>query len=82
MNKYILQIEGMRCGMCEMHLQDAIRKNIKANKVKASYVKKEVIVFSELDLTENDFHQAIDTTGYEIKGILKQEAKKGLLGWK
>ena len=37
MNKYILGIDGMKCGMCEMHVQDAITKNIKVKKAKANH---------------------------------------------
>ncbi len=82
MNKYILNIKGMRCGMCEMHVQDAVRNKYNIVKAKASYLKKELIVISELDLSIDDFHLAIDPTGYEIINYQKQEAKKGFFGWK
>ena len=26
MNKYIVKVNGMKCGMCEAHVNDAIRK--------------------------------------------------------
>ena len=82
MNKYILRVEGMRCGMCEMHVEDAIRKNIVVYKVKASHIKNELVVFTEYDISENAFHEALDKTGYEIKNIKKEEAVKKLFGWK
>ena len=34
MNKYVLKVLGMRCGMCELHVEEAISKNIKVKKVK------------------------------------------------
>ena len=43
MNKYILGIDGMRCGMCELHVEEAISKNINVKKVKANRYKKEVV---------------------------------------
>ena len=51
MYKYVIGIDGMKCGMCESHVQDVIRKSIKVKKVKASHLKNNVIVISDLDLT-------------------------------
>lgn len=82
MNKYILGIDGMMCGMCEMHVEDSIRKNLIINKVKASHIKNEVVVFAESSYIEEDFHTALDPTGYRITSFNVSEAKKGLLGWK
>ena len=40
MTKTILKIDGMMCGMCEAHVNDAIRKIIpNAQKVKSSHTK-------------------------------------------
>ena len=82
LNKYVLEIKGMRCGMCAMHVEDAITKNFKVKKAKASYFKGELMLLSELDLTLDDFHQALDPTGYEIKSFDKRKAVKKFLGWK
>ena len=82
MNKYILGIKGMRCGMCEMHVEDQIRINVLTKKVKASYIKNNLIVITEENLNEEDFHKILDKTGYEIISMRKEEAKKTLFGWK
>ena len=37
MNKYVLKINGMRCGMCEAHVENEIRKSINVKKVKNLY---------------------------------------------
>ena len=66
MNKYILGIDGMGCGMCEMHVEDKLRKAIKLKKVDASHVKNNVIVITELELSEEDFKKILDPTGYRI----------------
>ena len=34
--QYILSVRQMRCGMCESHIQDMIRKNFDVVKVKAN----------------------------------------------
>jgi len=82
MNKYILGIDGMRCGMCEAHVEEEVKKNIKAKKVKADRLKKELVIISELELSLDDFHQILDSTGYKITHFRKEEAVKGLFGWK
>ena len=82
MNKYILGIDGMKCGMCEAHVQNIINKNLKVKKVKASHTKNELIVICEDELNEEYFHNIIDPTGYIIKSFKKEEAIKKLIGWK
>ena len=82
MNKYVLKINGMRCGMCEAHVENEIRKSINVKKVKASHIKNELIVITELELEENDFHNILDKTGYEIISYKKEVAVKNLFGWR
>ena len=82
MNKYILGIDGMRCGMCEMHVEEAISKVIKVKKVNASHLKNLVVVITEQDLNEDDFKKALDSTGYRILSFKREVAKKTLFGWR
>ena len=82
MNKYVLGIDGMSCGMCEAHVQDVIRRNIDVKKVKASHLKKNVEIITEKELDESEFKKIIDQTGYIITSYKKEEAVKKLLGWK
>ncbi len=82
MNKYILGIDGMMCGMCEMHVEKAIRDSLKVKKVKASHVKNQVVVIVEDNLVEDDFHKILDPTGYRITSFERSVAVKNFLGWK
>lgn len=82
MNKYVLGIEGMRCGMCESHVNTAIRNNLKVKKVEASHRNNRLVVITELELTEEDFHKIIDPMGYRVTSFNKEEAIKKFLGWK
>lgn len=82
MNKYILGIDGMRCGMCEVHVEDKLRRAIKLKKVNASHIKNNVVVISELDLNEEDFKNILDKTGYIITSFKKTFAEKKLFGWR
>ncbi len=82
MNKYILGIDGMACGMCEMHVEDKLRKAIKLKKVNASHIKNNVIVITELELTEEDFKKILDPTGYRITSYEKSVAVKKFFRWR
>ena len=82
MYKYILGIDGMACGMCEMHVEDKLRKAIKLKKVNASHIKNNVIVITELELSEEDFKKILDPTGYKVTSFEETEAVKKLFGWR
>jgi len=82
MNKYIMGINGMRCGMCELHVEEAISKKIKVKKAKASHFKNELIVFTELNLTLNDFKNVLDPTGYIITSFKRDVAVRKLFRWR
>jgi len=82
MNKYILTINGMKCGMCESHVNDLFRKKLDVKKVTSSHVKNQTIVITLKDYNEIDFKNALDGSGYIVENVLKEEAKKGLFGWK
>ena len=36
MNKYLIGINGMKCGMCEVHIEETIDKALKVKRVKAN----------------------------------------------
>ena len=77
MTKTILSIEGMQCGMCESHVNDAIRNSFPVKKVTSSHTKGRTEILSEQPLRE-----VIDKTGYELKGITSEPyEKKSLFHW-
>ena len=82
MNKYIIGIDGMRCGGCEAHVQDVIRRNFSITKVKASHLRNEVLVFCDHELSENEFNHVFEPTGYKIISFKVEEAVKTLFGWR
>ena len=79
--KYTIHVEGMMCGMCESHVNDAVRKAFPVKKVSSSRSKQETVVLSETELDEEALRSAISTTGYEA-GEVRQEpwVKKRLFG--
>ncbi len=81
MIKTTVEIDGMMCGMCESHVNDAIRNAFKVKKVSSSHAKGRTVVESEQPLDENDLRRAIGETGYEVKRITSEQVeKKGFLG--
>ena len=66
MVKTILKIDGMACGMCEAHVNDAIRSQCKVDKVKSSHKAGTTEIVSEEPLDEERVREAIDKTGYRV----------------
>ena len=80
--KYTVKIDGMMCGMCEAHMNDAIRKEFDVKKVTSSHTKNESVIICENELDEAAISKAVADTGYELKGIEKEPYKKrGLFRW-
>ncbi len=77
-----IKIDGMMCGMCESHMNDAIRRAFPVKKVTSSHSKGEAVVLSENALDEETVRRVIGETGYEFKGMTAQPyEKKGFLGF-
>ncbi len=67
MVKCTLKIDGMMCGMCEAHVNDAIRNAFpKAKKVESSHSKGETTFLNETEVSEADIKKAIEPTGYKL----------------
>ena len=70
MFKTILKIEGMRCSMCEAHINDVIRKTVPdAKKVKSSHKKGESVFVSEQEPDKSKLEEAIAATGYTLESV-------------
>ena len=77
MNKYVLSIDGMMCGMCEAHINDVIRKSIpETKKVNSSYKKNESSFIVEGSVDIDKLKEDIRNIGYEIKDYTVEEYKK------
>lgn len=59
----------MMCGMCESHINDAIRRNFNVKKVTSSHKSGETVIISEKNIDQSKLEKAIAETGYELKGI-------------
>ncbi len=67
MQKVILDIDGMKCSMCESHVCDAVRKALpEAKKVKASASKGEVSFLLEDNVSYEAAVKEIESGGYRV----------------
>lgn len=83
MFKITLGIDGMKCGMCEAHVNDYIRKNFNVKKVKSSHIKKETVIISQDDINEEDIKKVLSSTGYNIISYKTESyEKKSLFSFK
>lgn len=64
-----VKVDGMMCGMCETHVNEAVRKALAVQKVTSSHTKGETVILSEEALDEQKLRDAINATGYEVKGV-------------
>lgn len=74
--KITLGIDGMMCGMCESHVNDAIRNAFTVKKVTSSHTKKQTIIITEKDIEEEKLKEVIDKTGYTLTSIEKEPYEK------
>lgn len=76
MIKTTLEIDGMMCGMCESHVNDAVRKFADVKKVSSSHSKGITEIITEEPLDEEGLKKAIDDTGYRVLSIKTEPYKK------
>lgn len=74
--KYTVEVNGMMCGMCEAHVNDAVRKACPVKKVNSSRSKNQTVILSETELDTATLMNAIRSTGYEVGTIQKEPYKK------
>ena len=83
MLKITLEVEGMRCGMCETHVNDVVRRVDGVKKVKSSHAKGKTEVIAEDGTNIGLIKEAIAKQGYGV-GKVETEPyeKRGLFSRK
>lgn len=81
MIKTTVGIDGMMCGMCESHVNDAIRKSFDVKKVSSSHSKKKTEIISEEAIDEDKLRAVIDETGYTVLSVDSEPYKKTGFGF-
>ena len=81
MVKITVGVDGMQCGMCEAHVNDAVRRAFPVKKVTSSHAKKQTVILSEQPIGEQALRDVIGQTGYEMTSFASEPyEKRGLFG--
>ena len=79
MEKIVVIVDGMQCGMCEAHVNEAVRAAFPVKKVTSSHAKGETVILTEQDIDDAKLKEVIDKTGYEMGTVTREHyEKKGL----
>lgn len=82
MKKTTVKVEGMRCGMCESHVNDIVRRNFNVKKVTSSHVKGETVILSVQPIDAEQLVRVISADGYGASDVREEEyVKKGLFSF-
>ncbi len=76
MVRITVQIDGMRCPMCESHVNDTIRNRFSVEKVTSSHKEKKTEIISKLPLDEEAIQATVTALGYEVRGICTEPYEK------
>ena len=79
MVKITLAIEGMACGMCEAHINEAVRNAFQVKKVTSSHTKKQTVIIAEKNIPEQELKNVVAKAGYDAVSVSSEPyEKKGL----
>lgn len=67
--KKYLEIEGMHCEHCEKKVHDALMKIENVKKVKVSAKKKNAIIISKEEISNEEIEKAFKDLDFELKSI-------------
>ena len=83
MVKITLGIDGMKCGMCESHVNDVVRKSADVKKVSSSHARNRTVIVAEDGVDLAAIRAAIEKQGYRVLSAETEPyVKKGLFGRK
>lgn len=82
MVKITVGVEGMMCGNCEAHVNEAIQKKFQVKQVKASHTDNQVVIIAKDEIPEAELKAVIEECGYNMTGVESEPyEKKGLFGF-
>ncbi len=78
MTKTVFKVEGMMCGNCEAHVNEAVKAAVKTKSVSSSRTDGETVVLSSSPFDPEIVKAAIEKAGYKVKSYeVSEEEKKG-----
>ncbi|MCM1569860.1 MAG: heavy-metal-associated domain-containing protein [Roseburia sp.] len=79
MVKITMGIEGMACGMCEAHINEAVRNAFRVKKVASSHTKKQTVIIAEQDISEQELKDVVAKAGYDVISVGREDYEKKAL---
>ena len=76
MVKVIAKVEGMACGMCEAHVNEAVKKAFGVKEVTSSHKDNVTEIIAEAPIDEAKVKEVIEAEGYTVLGVSTEEYKK------
>ena len=76
MIKITLDVEGMACGMCEAHVNNAVRQNFAVKKVTSSHTKGKTEIIAQAPLDEEKLKAVILGLGYTVTKVHTEPYEK------
>lgn len=76
MYKITVNVDGMACGMCEAHVNEAVRKAFDVKKVSSSHSKRQTVIVTENDINDEQLADVIKQAGYTFVSAEKEPYKK------
>ena len=74
-----VKVDGMMCGMCEAHVNDAVRRSLPVKKVTSDHKKGVTVILAEQDIPDDRIEAVIRDSGYTPTGIIREaESPRGL----
>lgn len=81
MVRITVDVEGMACGMCEAHVNEAVRNAFPVKKVTSSHTKKQTVILADMDIPEQELKNVVKKAGYDAVSVSSEPyEKKGLFG--
>ena len=82
MTQITIKIDGMMCGMCESHVNDAVRRAFPVKKVTSSHAKGQTVILTEQPIDADALRSVIDGTGYTVLSVAQAPyEKKGMFSF-
>ena len=76
MVKVIAKVEGMACGMCEAHVNEAVKKAFDIKEVHSSHKDSVTEIIADAAIDEAKVKEVIEAEGYTVLGVSTEEYKK------
>jgi copper chaperone CopZ len=76
MIKITIEVEGMKCPMCEAHTNEAVKQSLAVSDVSSSHKENKTTILTDIDIPDEKIREVIAKTGYTVGDISREEVKK------